>query len=275
MTCQAPAKVPEPLRPRVAVLLPALNEEQALPLVLRELPSEWVDEIIVCNNGSTDATAQVAMDAGARVVDEPRRGYGRACLSGLELLFGERAPDPGQAPLESFGPDDWVVFLDADHSDYPEDLPELLAPLLHGQAEMVIGSRILGGASREALLPQAWFGNKLACGLMLLFFGARYTDLGPFRAIRVDALRHLKMVDEDYGWTVEMQLKAQVAGLRHVEVPVRYRARIGTSKVTGTWRGSFGAGYKILKWIFGWRLRLWLTPRCIPKFLRQPHSAPR
>jgi glycosyltransferase involved in cell wall biosynthesis len=255
-------------RPRVAVVLPALNEEQALPLVLAELPAEWVDEIVVCNNGSTDRTAQVALEGGARVVDEARRGYGRACLSGLELLFGERSPDPGQSPLASFGPADWIVFLDADHSDYPEDLPGVLAPLASDQADMVIGSRILGGASREALLPQAWFGNKLACGLMRLFFGARYTDLGPFRAIRVDALKHLQMVDEDYGWTVEMQLKARVAGLRCVEVPVRYRPRIGVSKVTGTWRGSFGAGYKILKWIFGWRLKLWLNPRCIPKFPR-------
>jgi len=260
------------VRPRVAVVLPALNEEQALPLVLAELPMEWVDEVIVVDNGSRDGTARVARENGARVVEEPRRGYGRACLSGLELLFGQRMPTAGEQPLGAFGECDCVVFLDADHSDYPADLPDLLAPLLADEADMVIGSRILGGASLGALLPQAWFGNKLACALMRIFFGARHTDLGPFRGIRVGALQHLEMGDEDYGWTVEMQLKARVARLRTVEIPVRYRARIGESKVTGTWRGTLGAAYKILGWIFGWRLRLWLNPRCIPRYLRSPRS---
>jgi glycosyltransferase involved in cell wall biosynthesis len=255
-------------RPRVAVVLPALNEEQALPLVLAELPRSCVDLIVVADNGSSDATAAVARKGGAHVVHEPRRGYGRACLSGLELVFGERKPAPDETSFEPFGDGDWVVFLDADHADYPQDLPEVIAPLAAGQAEMVIGSRLLGGATKRALLPQAWFGNKLACSLMRWMFGAHYTDLGPFRAIRVDALRHLRMRDEDYGWTVEMQLKAKVAGLRCVEVPVRYRERIGTSKVTGTWRGTIGAAYKILGWIFVWRVRLWLNPRCIPKYPR-------
>lgn len=262
----------DPARSRVAVLLPALNEELALPLVLADLPMEWIDEVVVVDNGSTDATAQVALDAGARVVTEPRRGYGRACLSGLELLFGEREPESPQAELTPLSSQDIVVFLDADHSDYPGDLPDLLAPLISGHAEFVVGSRIRGGADRKALLPQAYLGNKLACFLMRWLFGARYTDLGPFRAIRVDALQHLTMVDEDYGWTVEMQLKARVAGLHTTEVPVRYRARVGTSKITGTWRGSLGAGKKILGWIIGWRWRLWLNPRCIPRFPRCARS---
>jgi len=255
-------------RPRVAVLLPALNEELSLPLVLDELPGEAIDEVLVVDNGSTDGTASVARAAGAHVLHEPRRGYGRACLSGLELLFGERETAPGEPVLEPLADTDIVVFLDADHSDYPEDLVDLLAPLLDDRADFALGSRVLGGATMDALLPQAWFGNRLACGLMRLLFGARYTDLGPFRALRVRTLRHLEMGDEDYGWTVEMQLKAKVAGLRVVEVPVRYRARIGESKITGTLRGTLGAAWKILGWIFGWRLKLWLSPRCIPRYPR-------
>jgi hypothetical protein len=149
-----------------------------------------------------------------------------------------------------------IVFLDADHSDHPADLPQLLAPLLAGRARFVIGSRILGGATKEALLPQAWYGNRLACFLMRLLFGARYTDLGPFRAIRAGDLARFGMSDPGFGWTVEMQLKAWARGLPTVEVPVRYRARTGRSKITGTVRGTLGAGTKILGWIFAWRLRL-------------------
>ncbi len=272
--------VPEAGRPRVAVLLPALNEESALPLVLADLAKVRgqgvpLDEVLVVDNGSTDRTAQVAREAGARVLHEPRRGYGRACLSGIDLLLGRCQVQNGELPLEALGSLDWIVFLDADHSDFPEDLGSILAPLEQNRADLVIGSRVLGGAGMQALLPQAWFGNRLACTLMLLLFGARYTDLGPFRAIRVEALEHLQMGDEDYGWTVEMQLKARVAQLRCTEVPVRYRARVGESKITGTWRGTLGAAYKILGWIFGWRLRLWLSPRCIPKYPRSPHSESR
>ena len=166
-----------------------------------------------------------------------------------------------------------VVFLDADHSDYPEDLPRVLAPVLEDRAELCIGSRILGGASLGALLPQAWFGNRLACLLMRLLFGARYTDLGPFRAIRADALRALAMGDRDFGWTIEMQLKAHTTGLRVVEVPVRYRARIGSSKITGTLAGTLRAGWKIVGWILAWRLKLLFSRPGSPSSPAAPPSA--
>lgn len=247
-----------------------------MPLVLAELPAGLVDVIVVVDNGSTDRTAEVAREAGARVVFEPRRGYGSACLAGLALLYGEREVEDGDACFASLEESDVVVFLDADHSDFPADLPRLIAPLLRDEAQMVIGSRVLGGATMDVLLPQAWFGNRLACGLMRLLFGARYTDLGPFRAIRVGALKHLRMEDRDYGWTVEMQLKARMARMSVVEVPVRYRARIGTSKITGTLSGTLGAAWKILGWIFGWRLKLWLrVGRRIPMYRESSPDAPR
>lgn len=241
--------------PRVVVLIPALNEEAALPRVLAEVPSAAVERVVVVDNGSTDRTAAVARDAGALVVHEPRRGYGRACLAGLAVLLGRS--DALGAELEPLAERDVVVFLDGDHSDYPADLPRLLEPLERGVADLVVGSRVLGGATMEAMLPQAWFGNRLACFLMRWLFGLRATDLGPFRAIRVAALERLEMSDPTYGWTVEMQLKAYVEGLRTVEVPVRYRPRIGDSKITGTLRGTLGAASKILGWIFAWRLRTW------------------
>ncbi|MEX1023585.1 MAG: glycosyltransferase family 2 protein [Planctomycetota bacterium] len=231
---------------RVGLVLPALNEEAALALVLAELPAGAVDRVVVVDNGSTDRTAEVARAGGAEVVWEPRRGYGRACLSGIAHLL-----ETGDALSDA----DVIVFLDADHSDYPADLEHLLAPLDRFEAEFVVGSRVLGGATMEALLPQAWFGNRLATTLMRLFFGARYTDLGPFRALRVGTLRALAMRDETFGWTIEMQLKAHGRGVRTVEVPVRYRPRIGTSKITGTVSGTVRAGTKILGWIVWWRLQ--------------------
>ena len=243
--------------PRIGVVMPAFNEERALPLVLAELPSEHVEVVVVVDNGSTDETARAAEDGGATVVREPRRGYGRACLAGIAYLVDGSA-DSFARPLED---EDVIVFLDSDHSDYPEELPRVVEPILGGRADMVIGSRILGGADMRALLPQAWFGNRLACFLMRVLFGARYSDLGPFRAIRVDALRELAMQDRDFGWTIEMQLKARTFGLRVVEVPVRYRERIGTSKITGTVVGTVRAGWKILGWIFAWRLRLLFARR--------------
>jgi glycosyltransferase involved in cell wall biosynthesis len=240
---------------RVGLVIPALDEERALPLVLAELPPGRVDIVVVVDNGSRDRTAEVARAAGAWVVREPRRGYGSACQAGLAALFGEHA-DPAQRVPRPLDRDDVVVFLDADHSDFPADLPDLLAPILDDSADFVVGSRVLGGAGLRAMLPQAWFGNRLACLLMRVFFGLRATDLGPFRAIRAGALRDLALVDLDFGWTVEMQLKAHVAGLRTREVAVRYRPRVGTSKITGTLSGTLRAGWKILSWILGWRWRL-------------------
>ena len=240
--------------PRVGLILPALDEEQALPLVLAELPPGVVDVIVVADNGSRDRTAEVARAAGAHVVLEPRRGYGSACLAGLAALLGEH-PDPQARVPDPLGEGDTVVFLDADHSDYPEQITRLLEPLHAGRADLVLGSRVLGGAGLRAMLPQAWFGNRLACLLMRLLFGLRATDLGPFRAIGVADLRSLEMCDRDFGWTVEMQLKAHMRGLRTLEVPVSYRPRIGHSKITGTLSGTLRAGYKILSWILAWRLR--------------------
>jgi glycosyltransferase involved in cell wall biosynthesis len=191
-----------------------------------------VSDVVVVDNGSTDGTAAVARAAGATVVREPRRGYGAACLAGLAHLR-ERPPE-------------LVAFLDADASDDPAQLPEVLAPLLEGRADLVVGSRVRGVPAPGSLtLPQV-LGNRLAVALLVLLFGVRFTDLGPFRAIRWAALERLGMRDRGYGWTVEMQARAARAGLRAVEVPVRYRRRIGRSKISGTVRGVFGAGAKIL-----------------------------
>lgn len=250
------------------MLIPALDEEAALPLVLEELPRDLVGVVVVVDNGSRDRTADVARAGGAFVVREERRGYGSACLAGLAVLLEGRRDAPC-APLEDH---DVIVFLDGDHSDFPADLPDIVGPVLADEADFVVGSRVLGDRGGRVLLPQARFGNALACFLMRVLFGARHTDLGPFRAIRVDALRHLRMRDRDYGWTVEMQLKARVAGLRVVEVPVRYRARIGTSKITGTLAGSARAGFKILAWILGWRIHLARPGRGIPRFRRSGNT---
>lgn len=223
-------------QPDIAVLIPALNEEEAIPHVLRDLQSTMVRRIVVVDNGSTDNTAEVARTAGAEVIIEPRRGYGRACLTGIEYLR--------QNPPEI------LVFLDGDYSDYPEEVDSLLAPILDTSAAFVIGSRILGGAGPKALVPQARFGNILACFLIRRLFGRAYTDLGPFRAIRWSALESIDMRDEDFGWTVEMQVKAAKLGIASTEVPVRYRARVGRSKISGTVVGSVRAGHKILWTIF-------------------------
>jgi len=218
---------------RISAVIPALNEEHAIGQVLEAIP-RWVDEVVVVDNGSSDQTAAVARGQGARIVSEPRRGYGRACLSGIAALSSP----------------DIVVFLDADFSDHPEEMDRLIDPILRKEAELVIGSRLKGDCESGALTPQARFGNRLACGLMRLFWGVRYSDLGPFRAIRASALQTLDMQDTNYGWTVEMQVKAAIRSVRATEVPVSYRRRIGTSKISGTVRGVILAGTKILYTIF-------------------------
>ncbi len=215
---------------RVGLILPARNEADALRRVLAELPSGVIDTLIVVDNGSTDGTAEAAKAGGARVVTEPIPGYGRACLRGL-------------AELDSRV--DVVAFMDADHSDDAEDLPALLAPIADGQADLVIGSRV-SRAEPGSLTWQQRMGNRLACWLMWRCFGVRYTDLGPFRAIHRSTLQSLGMTDQAYGWTVEMQAKAAARGLRVAEVPVRYRPRIGRSKISGTLRGTICAGWAIL-----------------------------
>lgn len=220
---------------RVAVVIPALNEEASLPSVLRDLPRESVGSVVVVDNGSTDRTAEVAAAGGAAVVVEPCRGYGSACLRGLAELAARPA-----------GPPEVVVFLDADYSDHPDELPLLLEPIRAGRADLVVGSRLTGRREAGAMPPQSVWGNRLACFLMKLLFRAHYTDLGPFRAVRWAALERLGMCDRNYGWTVEMQIKAARAGLRVCEVPVSYRRRIGESKISGTVTGSLKAGYKIL-----------------------------
>ena len=227
---------------KTTVLIPALNEEAALPRVLAALPRADLHEIVVVDNGSTDGTARVAREGGARVVEELRRGYGRACLTGLAAIAAAEG-----------GPPELVVFVDADYSDHPDELPLVTAPILAGRADLVIGSRVLGRRETGALLPQARFGNWLATRLMRLTTGVRFTDLGPFRALTWHALQEIGMRDQGFGWTVEMQMKAAQAGLRCVEVPVSYRKRIGKSKITGTLSGTVKAGAKILATI-GWLL---------------------
>ncbi|MEX0777781.1 MAG: TIGR04283 family arsenosugar biosynthesis glycosyltransferase [Phycisphaeraceae bacterium] len=217
---------------RVAVVIPALNEELAIGRVLAAIP-QWVSQVVVADNGSTDETASIAKQHGATVVQERQRGYGAACLAGI-------------AALES---PDIVVFLDGDFSDHPQEMSRLVEPIVRDEADMVIGSRALGCAEAGALTPQQRFGNALACWLIRLIYGVRYTDLGPFRAIRHSSLRRLAMDDRDYGWTVQMQVRAARQGLRVREVPVSYRRRIGKSKISGTIRGVIGAGTKIISTI--------------------------
>lgn len=227
---------------KTIVLIPALNEERAIEKVIRAIQrigKQNITHIIICNNGSTDETARIARDAGATVVDELRKGYGFACLKGMAFL--EALPVVEQP--------DVVVFIDGDFSDYPEQLPWLTDLIEQGQADLVIGSRVARASAGALTLPQQ-FGNWLATRLIHYIYRVEFSDLGPFRAIRWQALRALEMQDKTFGWTVEMQVKAAKQGLRCAEVAVDYRPRIGVSKVSGTVRGSVLAGYKILTTIF-------------------------
>lgn len=225
---------------KIDVIIPAFNEEQSIGLVVDHIPKNWVREIVVCNNNSTDWTAEVACSKGATVVDQPRKGYGSACLKGIEHLKNKPAE---QQP-------DIVVFLDGDYSDYPEELPLLIQPILEEDYDLVIGSRALGDLEKGAMMPQQIFGNWLATSLIKLFYSYQFTDLGPFRAIKWEKLLEIDMKDPDFGWTVEMQVKAAKHKLKCTERPVTYRRRVGVSKVSGTIRGTILAGHKILWTIF-------------------------
>lgn len=222
----------------IAVLIPAYNEENAIGKVVAALPKAYLKTIVVINNNSNDQTAIIAKEAGAVVLDEPQQGYGAACLRGMAYLKTLK-----EQP-------DIVVFIDADYSDYPEELPQLVAPILERDVAMVIGSRALGKKERGSMTPQQLFGNWLATRLIKWFYGVTFTDLGPFRAIKYDSLMRLKMQDRTYGWTVEMQVKAAKQKMRVEEIPVSYRVRVGQSKISGTIKGTILAGYKIITTIF-------------------------
>lgn len=229
-----------PALKQVTVIIPALNEEDSIELVLRDLPA--VGQVIVVDNGSTDATATRASGAGARVVSEPRRGYGSACLRGLAEVRNQI--DQGQTAPHV------IVFVDADYSDHVQQLPELVKPIFENEFDFVLGSRLMGKREPGAMPPQSLWGNRLACFLMRWTVGQRYTDLGPFRAIRYLSLQQLNMVDTNFGWTVEMQIKAAQQKLRIQELPAAYRKRVGASKISGTLSGTVKAGSKILYLIF-------------------------
>ncbi|WKD85808.1 putative glycosyltransferase [Polaribacter huanghezhanensis] len=221
----------------IKVIIPAYNEQDSIANVIHDIPS-IVDEIIVISNNSTDNTEENAKNAGATVLKESRKGYGFACLKGMDYIANQKVKPA------------IIVFLDGDYSDYPEQLTEIVAPIINDNIDFVIGARVKRFRETDSMTPQQVFGNWLATFLMSLFFGAKFTDLGPFRAIKYDKLIALNMEDKTYGWTVEMQLKALKQKLTYVEIPMKYRNRIGVSKVSGTVKGSVMAGVKILGWIF-------------------------
>lgn len=225
-------------KPEVVVIIPAFNEENSVGKVVNEIPKDWVREVVVVNNNSTDSTSENAEKAGATVLEEPRQGYGRACLKGMEYV-AQLSNKP-----------DIIVFLDADYSDYPEELPLVVQPIIDGTADLVIGSRALGDREGGSMTIPQIFGNWLAITLIRWFYKVEYTDLGPFRAIKYDKLVSLNMEDKTYGWTVEMQVKAAKKGVKSTEVAVNYKKRIGHSKVSGTVKGTILAGYKIITTIF-------------------------
>ena len=227
--------------PIVDVIIPAFNEEKSIVKVIGDIP-KLVRHVVVANNNSTDRTAEIAMEGGAQVVFEPQKGYGKACLTAMEWIKRQEIQP------------DILVFLDGDYSDYPEELEDLIDPILADKADLVIGSRSMGQREAGSMSFPQVFGNGLATLLMRWMYGAKFSDLGPFRAVSWSKLLALGMVDENFGWTIEMQIKAHQANLRYLEVPVTYRKRIGVSKVSGTVKGVIGAGYKIIFTIFKyWR----------------------
>ena len=225
------------MKAAVNVIIPALNESAAISKVIGDIP-DFVQEIIVVDNGSTDTTAEMAKNAGATVLHESKKGYGHACLKGLDYLKNLNKKT------------DIVVFLDGDYSDYPEQMSDVVAPITDNNMDFVLGSRKKNLSEKGAMQPQQRFGNWLATRLMTLFFNSEFTDLGPFRAIKYEVLKSLDMRDQTYGWTVEMQLKILKQKFTYCEIPVKYRNRIGVSKVSGTLKGTIFAGVKILSWIF-------------------------
>ena len=229
---------------KIKVIIPAYNEENSIAKVINDIPSS-VDEVIVISNNSTDHTEKNAAKSGATVLREPKKGYGYACLKGMEYIASQEI---SQLP-------DIIVFLDGDYSDYPEQLTELVAPIINDNIDFVIGSRVKKFREAGSMTPQQVFGNWLATFLMTIFFGAKYTDLGPFRAIKYEKLLELEMEDKTYGWTVEMQLKAIKKKYSYTEIPMKYRNRIGVSKVSGTLKGTIFAGMKILGWIFKYSIK--------------------
>lgn len=226
------------MNPAIDVIIPVYNEEASIGKVLDEIPMEIIRNVVVCNNGSTDHTADVAISRGAILLNQPLKGYGNACLKGMEYLTGLDAKP------------DIVVFLDGDYSDFPEEMYSVVQPIIRDSKDLVIGSRTLGTMEQGAMMPQQIFGNWLATNLIRIIYQYHFTDLGPFRAIRYDKLVEMNMQDKTFGWTVEMQVKAAKAGMKTAEVAVKYRKRIGHSKVSGTIKGTVLAGYKILWTIF-------------------------
>jgi glycosyltransferase involved in cell wall biosynthesis len=220
--------------PEIVVIIPALNEEMAIGSVLSHIPVNIAAEVVVVDNDSSDATAEVARNLGATVVHESRKGYGYACLKGIEYIMSRAHKT------------DIIVFLDADYSDCPEEMADLIKPIIEQNYDMVLGSRILGSHERGAMSWHQILGNRLSTAFLNVLYKVRYSDLGPFRAIKFDKLLNLNMEEKRYGWTAEMQAKAAKQRLRCLEVPVSYRARIGTSKISGTVNGSLYAGYSIL-----------------------------
>ena len=227
--------------PKIKVIIPAYNEEDSIANVIKDIPT-IVDEVIVVDNNSNDDTAKNATNARATVLTETKKGYGYACLKAMDYISNQtKKPDI-------------IVFLDGDYSDYPEELLKLVEPIIKNNTDLVIGARKKELRAAHSMTPQQVFGNWLATFLMRILYGARFTDLGPFRAIKYEKLVALHMEDKTYGWTVEMQLKAVKQKLSYVEIPVKYRQRIGVSKVSGTLKGSIFAGFKILSWLFKYSL---------------------